>query len=506
MTAWRRRILAVSVAAAVLGVATGCSSTPGRAAPPSTGSPAAAAHYGYGPLHDASMRYRPDVVLIDGGPDAIRSVSGDGMTWTLDPTAGGMDRLAVGKIMFASAMAVGRVAALNRTSAGEQVLLAPIQLSDLLAGGQLNVDQDIDPGRLTADVFPGQPGVLTTGDAAAPAATQTSAYLVPSVTTAGIAVPSGYLLAPAAGSADAGRASAARSASRTLAVPPAQFGASADVTMGNWMVRPTLDANTIGLGLFAQEQNLVVGASIDVTHTRLHLHASGDVGSGIVSGSGVVLTGITGVHVSFKAGMGGSTSANTKVRFEIPLEWVEPIPPSPATAGLPMVLRVGYRAILETAFGAKNSTLSASGGYTLTGGIGVTTTGLVLPTWGLKDSVMDSISGVYLAPSGLVVAGEYKVTLGVGIPFAMAGPYGVIYASWGVAKGSVLGSPLATCRSVTADIKVGAGARTVVAAPVLTALQSMLPKNFKLDLGAEVLFTVKHAQQTLPDVPICVTS
>src|SRR5690348_4626153 len=46
--------------------------------------------FGRTPVPDKSVTYQPDVVLIGGGADAVRSVSADGLTWTLRGDAPGV--------------------------------------------------------------------------------------------------------------------------------------------------------------------------------------------------------------------------------------------------------------------------------------------------------------------------------------------------------------------------------------------------------------------------------
>src|SRR5690348_784045 len=52
--------------------------------------------YGYAPDPHGTAVYQPDVVLVGGGPGIVRSVSADGLTWTIDGRAPNADKLAVG--------------------------------------------------------------------------------------------------------------------------------------------------------------------------------------------------------------------------------------------------------------------------------------------------------------------------------------------------------------------------------------------------------------------------
>ena len=87
--------------------------------------------YGSDIGHVPGSQYESDVVVIDHGAQAVRGASGDGLVWTMDPSAPGVSHLAVGKIMMATGLAVGRVEGLRRTAAGMQVALGPVTLTDV---------------------------------------------------------------------------------------------------------------------------------------------------------------------------------------------------------------------------------------------------------------------------------------------------------------------------------------------------------------------------------------
>jgi hypothetical protein len=75
--------------------------------------------------------YQPNVVVIGGGANAIRDVSADGLTWTVAGNAPGVAKLAVGKIMAATTLALGRVLAIKKDGANVKVTLGPIALTDV---------------------------------------------------------------------------------------------------------------------------------------------------------------------------------------------------------------------------------------------------------------------------------------------------------------------------------------------------------------------------------------
>jgi hypothetical protein len=188
---------------------------------------------------------------------------------------------------------------------------------------------------------------------------------------------------------------------------------------------------------------------------------------------------------------------------ELPMDFSIPIPPSPATAALPLVVKIQFVYSIETAITGNNSTLVATGSYGLSGPIGVQNGSVVAPEFSVKKSIIDSISGITLGPSGVVFAVKMKVQAALGIPVASAGPFGSVTTSVGVTNGSSLGAPLARCRSASLDMEVGGGVSLSLSSPVLDALKKLLPPGVKIPDKKELSTNVLHREQVVPDVPLC---
>lgn len=94
--------------------------------------------YGLAPVPDKGTSFQKDVVLVQGGASAVRSVTSDGLTWTLSPSAQGLGDLALGRVMFLTDRAVGRVVAIANVSAGVQVTLAPVDVAEVIADGDFS--------------------------------------------------------------------------------------------------------------------------------------------------------------------------------------------------------------------------------------------------------------------------------------------------------------------------------------------------------------------------------
>lgn len=155
------RGLAVVLVLALASV-TGCGGKGDSAGRNSGGNVTPEQRYGKAPVKNPKdMTYQPGVVLIGDGPKAIRHVSSDGLTWTLDKSASGVSDLAPGKVMYASSKGLGKVMQVEPAGDDVAVLLAPIQLTDLIKDGTLDFDEPLDVGSAAVQQIPDAPGAYT---------------------------------------------------------------------------------------------------------------------------------------------------------------------------------------------------------------------------------------------------------------------------------------------------------------------------------------------------------
>jgi hypothetical protein len=516
-----------------------CSSTVAGAAYPLGGGPLTqpVLNYGYGALPAGQVPYQPDVVVVAGGPGAVRSVSSDGMTWTIDAGAGGASDLAVGRIMLLTSQAAGRVVELHDEGDTRVVRLAPVDLPEVISDGTIDVDQAVDSGSMVYQQIPDQPGALsepgpddssiplpqaagggsatggsgtggsgssgsgTGGSGTEPGPDGAAGQATPEPTTPEPSTPDAVipsaapavLLLPAAGP------------SQPKALPPATKE-SVTIPVGDWTVTPSNGAGKLGLGIqYKANASLKVGIDMAFTTKDLHIRGVDKIVGGQRVGSGFSITGITGLQISIAAGAANGSLDNSKVKVEVPVEINFPIPPSPATAGLPLNLKFSFKFIVETALTGKNSTLLASGQYALDGPIGIADGTISTPKFTVVSSIIDSLSGITLGPSGVVAAVGLKGMIGLGTPALSAGPFTSLTAAVGVTNGSSLGAPLARCRGATLDLKGGGGAGIAISSSVVPILRGFLPPGTKLNIGTETSTIILHREQVVPDVPLCRT-
>ncbi|MFG3698315.1 hypothetical protein ACGF5C_10410 [Micromonospora sp. NPDC047620] len=499
----------------------GCSSTPGDTSTAEE-SPGLAARYGQSPAKDPSgFTYQPDVVVVDGGAAAVRSVSGDGLVWTIDGGVRGLGDLDVGEVMFLTSRAVGRVAAKERVGGDVAVTLVPVQPQEVIRDGRIKVDAAIDVADIGTDSIgiqeiPDLPGTVATPDRA-----DTDLQLASSVPDRGARQPTTVFDA-------AGGAGVVREPGHRVGAPARRFAAATvpqqlvgriagadeklpspakeklDVTLDDWGVTTALDAKGLTVSVYRKEgSHLKFGADITLGFKTLRLATDVALTAGTIAANpGAVLHGLESLEVKLQAGLGGGTESNSKVKLEVPAEiFNKPI----MVNGLPMVLVGKVKLVIETALTGKNSTLTASGKWGLVGALGMQAGTPLVPTFSVITSMMDSISGITLGPSGLVIAPEFKFSLGFGVPGASAGPYAKFRFAAGVTNGSAFGAPLARCTRVDLVIKGGFGMGINIDGELGKLIGDRLPgrPKFKADLESEFLWDIVKRSQTIPDVPLC---
>ena len=284
-------------------------------------------------------------------------------------------------------------------------------------------------------------------------------------------------------------------------LPPASEG-SVEIPAGDYKITPGYKANELSLDI-ERDGSLKVGVHFAFAVSDLSVDGGVSIKDGVVGGSRFVINGIKGMDVSLSAGAAGGEDDNEKIRIEVPVEVSIPVAPSPATAGLPLVIKIEFTYSIETAITGKNSTIAAAGKYGLEGPIGLSGGNFLTPKFTVQQSIIDSLQGITLGPSGVVLAVKMKVQAGIGIPAASAGPFGSVTTSLGVTNGSSLGASLVRCKGATLDMEVGGGVSISISSPLLEALKNVLPGGTSIPDTKEASANVLHRTQVVPDVPLC---
>ncbi|HVH41726.1 MAG TPA: hypothetical protein VM925_05265 [Labilithrix sp.] len=433
--------------------------------------------YGYGPAQGGAFTYQPDVVIIGGGSEAVRSVRSDGLAWTIDGHAPGARDLAPGKIMFATSESVGRVVKVEPAGEDIVVTLAPVELTDVVKDGRIAVDQAIDLDAMSFQVIPDLPGALTEGEeiGGGPAA---------SPNTIDVVLPTAHILAVESGPKN---------------LPGPEPSLQAKTKVGDWDVTAMKSKTKIGItaerGL-KQVSGLKANISLNLLLKDLRVLADVPIANGVVGPSKFRIDGVTGITLDLAAGAAGGNEDNRKVRIEFPIEIKQPM----VIGGFPATLKQRFKFLVETAFSAKNGNLSASGVWRLDGPIGFDGTTLTTPAFSTEKSILDSLTSISPGANGIVTAAEFRFTLGVGLPVAGAGPYAALVGSFGLTHGSSLG--IVQCRGATLVLNAKGGVGISISTPLKKALDKVL--GVKVPEEKDLLEKdIVNRSQTVPDVPAC---
>ncbi len=472
--------------------------------PALTGDDAAAA-YGQGATKDPAITYQPDVVFVGGGPASIRWAEGNGLVWAIDRNAPGAADLKVGSVMFATSTALGRVVAVEDQGDVRVVTLAPIELTDLIKDGDVQINQNVDLASVAYRQLPDSMPAVVPFDAGASAS--------PSPSAGADADPSGRVITaslPAvrlavAHPADVPMAAAAATTPAGQQLPkPAK--ACPELGVGDWSVETCLE-NAAGLSITVDRKiqaGLKFGFSLKLSSSSLNLKAGALIKDGQMVDSGGLLQGLDRLDLKFYGGVQDGAQDNVKVKVELPVEIEVQMPP---TTGIPWKFVFETKFTVETAFSGKNSTLSGEATYGLQGGFGIVAGTPSTPVFTVQKSLLDSLSGITVGASGVVIAVKFKFQVGIGVPGFTAGPYLSLTFSLGVGQGSVIGSPLAECRGATFSISAAVGAGMGISLERLTWFHGEIPDaqkflslKLEFDMGQATLVNKKAVT---PDVPLC---
>ena len=113
--------------------------------------------FGVAPTPDPRVEYQPGIIIMEHGDQAIRSFGSDGMTWTFDAGAPHVNEFQMGKIVFATGRACGRIIMLKPEGDTVKVILGPVQLTEIIRSGSFAMDAPLDLDKMIPYVYPDFP-------------------------------------------------------------------------------------------------------------------------------------------------------------------------------------------------------------------------------------------------------------------------------------------------------------------------------------------------------------
>ncbi|GIJ81139.1 hypothetical protein SAMN05443287_11128 [Micromonospora phaseoli] len=430
-------------------------------------------HYGQAPRPHPKVTYQPDVVLVEAGAEAVRSVTVDGLTWTLDAAARGVSELTPGKVMFITSRGVGRVVAAGDAGDTRTVTIAPVELTDVIRDGEFASDQPVpidEPIAYSAE------GALWTDHDAVTAASPPSPGVRPAAFT-------GSPTAGAAAALPAVRRAPASPAPERVEMPRPSVGGK-PVSANGFTTRPRCCRGGVGADITYDDGQIRFVASVMLAmqspSARFRLAVSG----GGISVAELQVYGGGGLDISIKGASTVGTDRQLDRRFTIPVDFTVPVG---LVLGIPFTLSVSQEVLVKTAFSAKDGNLSAAGSYDLRGTLGF---GYRDGGWGvhrpagpvMRSSLVDSVKGISVGANGVVLAYKTTFTLGIGALGFKAGLHLGFSVSTGVARGSALAQffPVAPgtrsihCRGASLSIYLTYSVGYVIPEPVVKVVNFFL--------------------------------
>lgn len=400
--------------------------------------------YGRGPTPDPSVEYKPGVVIVDGGPKAIRSLSANGLFWTIDAAANGASRLAVGTIAFVTSRCVGRVLAMHRDGRDLMLLLGPVELTDIYERLQIRVENQRFEMEDVVDLqVPQFHGWSSPNRIPSPL----SGWRIDDVSPIDWR-PYGPW------SGGGGYRFAAEQTPVAPGIPQKVRVGHHDFLLNHADgINAALDVDEAGTRIDAKTQLKMRAPEFDLFLTiwRGKLYAR------------LYLRNTVSLRAGFDAAVNDEFMANYKWRIEGPGFQI------PLTGPAGVVVDVRQAVGVETAFSARSSSFGARGTYRLNGDFGLDYDAGVWSVSGPRgitvEGAMDNMTGVSFGPTGFVIRHELTVTAGLGAAGFTVGPNFVAQASLGIAQGSAIG--VVQCREAVLSMHARGGVGYTLSRPVV---------------------------------------
>lgn len=465
--------------------------------------------YGASPTRNGPIVYSPDVIFLGGGANAIRSVSADGMIWTIDGSAPHADEIQVGKILFATTFGAGRVLGVETLGRDKRVAIGPAPLTDIISDADIATTKPIGLVGFHAYQVPTQPGAITDArKQAAPTLDVLNASIQSTNRdhrrtgrrTFELATQH-YVGELASNAAESLRGINHEGVAPDVGVPnpaafdparlPAMPTPSADIPsseIGRWHV-DTGCCTSVGVHVAYDYNGARVGATAQLRFDAPSLNFELKISHKKVINASVTLRGAASLSFDISAAIEASKDNFNGGRVQVPVEIAIPIP----IGNLPVVVGVQEVFSVDLGLGGR-AALSTSGEYSVSGALGFSVRDGVphadIPQLNTVKSALDSVQSIAVAPSALIFGFAVKVSIGVGPPNLSASVWYKIAATLALAtSGSQIdqlqGTSLVSCKSVklVVDGTFGVGYRVpeLVAAAVNFFLKSVFSNPVHFD-------------------------
>jgi hypothetical protein len=458
--------------------------------------------FGIAPKRGPGVEYQPDVILMEHGDQAIRAASSNGLSWTFDANAPQVSDFQVGKIVFATGRAVGKVLALERNGNDVSVLLGPVQLTDLVKRGKFSYHQPLDLSQAIAYVSPDYPGApdsplmqnplpgaqaslrggsskwhigqyyvvsddgqwtpMTTVRQSGSSRSAKPRLLRSNFVMQGAAVPNVPLTPPALPDTPSLKAPSVPYPGNLGNFKPSDipytFPQLPMIPFTHMQVGACPNCGGLGIRMYQEEKGVKVWVSVVFQLNHPEVLFDAEIADGGIKAN-LQFKGGAGVKVTLDAASQPDFQGNIKEVGLIPIDVTIPI-----GVIVPLSIDLSQSIDLESAFSAKTSTLHGEGSIGLDGVIYAEYNNgwnIHKPQAVLKNNLAGMVSGISVGINSMVFAVNQRVLVGVGHLGFAAGPYVDLISSMTSLKGSSIATTLLSrapiCAQGTFQMTLGAG-------------------------------------------------
>jgi hypothetical protein len=459
--------------------------------------------FGRPPKRDPSVTYQPDVLIMEHGDTALRSMESNGIIWHFDATAPQVDQIAQGKIIFATERCVGRVGAIKRNGDDVAVVLEPVQLTDIIQQGHFVYNQPLDLNSVVAAPVPDIPvqfkqDVLpSTSPGASPstAPSATTGYVTRHLRLASVT----YAVVTAAGrwkpfrmtTYDAHghigqrflqptveRVAQAGPVGGTMPTgipaPPPGIGEPAmrQVNVTGMSASPCLTScGGLGIELKYSDRGLDIDAYSVFYLSKPNINFNVDIDLSGIKLAGIWINGVGGFKTAFVAASHQGFRGNIHVTQPIPVDATLPV-----NFIAPIGVHLNADLKLDSGFSAKDGLLTSSIDFQVCCQIAVSyLRGSRWHSWFPQIDVKTpqaNVSGVSVGINSLVFGMSQQLLVGLGFAGFATGPYVGLTEGMTALKQS--STTWVDCRQATLDMQLDAGVGYTMPAIVTSIINVFL--------------------------------
>jgi hypothetical protein len=394
------------------------------------------------------VKVRPDVHLVEEGPRAVRAITQSGLGWILDPGMTGA--IQVGSMLLVTNRCAGRVLATRPVGGQIEVILGPAELGDYIESCNISLQQPIDLDSALRHEAPDYPGAVTRmgGDGARQASWWNDEPRI---------LPAVYHPHLAGGQ-----------------FHDAQFIGDHVAPDPRFDTHPFANSQGIGVRISPRNPDLAMEGEARIALESPQLDFALKMDGRKVMTATVSLQGGAGLILGFDASNTVGVNNNVRLRYFLPVELSVPI----SGFKLPFAATMSQILGIQTAFASKGS-VAARGEYAFRGGIemGFSLGGgfnVGAPTsFSIRDSLVKSVSGVAMAPVGLILSHRARAIVGIGAFGFVTGPYATLTSTAAVTHAGA-GNMAAPCRQATLSISMAGGVGYSIPESVANVINTVL--------------------------------